>query len=72
MTIHTLPEPVTRTTKEDVVARSMGDETVLLDLDSGTYFTLNAVGGVIWRQLEKGGGLEESAVAVVDEYEVSL
>lgn len=37
---------------EDIVAREVGGETVLLDLEAGTYFGLNPVGGRIWKMLE--------------------
>ena len=36
---------------EDVVAREVGGELVLLDLNSGQYFGLDAVGGRIWELL---------------------
>ncbi|MGB3710762.1 MAG: PqqD family protein [Erythrobacter sp.] len=36
---------------EDVVARQMEGETVLLDLNSGLYFGLDPVGGRIWELL---------------------
>ncbi len=36
---------------EDVVAREVSGETVLLDLKSGQYFGLDAVGGRIWALL---------------------
>lgn len=39
---------------EDIVAREVGGETVLLDLEAGTYYGLNAVGGRIWQLLEGG------------------
>ena len=39
------------TVSEDVVAREVGGETVLLDLNSGQYFGLDAVGGRIWELL---------------------
>jgi len=39
---------------EDVVAREVGGETVLLHLGSGTYFGLNAVGGRLWQLLDAG------------------
>ena len=54
----------------EVVARSVGDDTVLLDLKSGTYFTLNAVGTVVWRSITAGEGLDAMASAVVAEFEV--
>jgi len=37
---------------DDVVARKLESETVLLDLNSGIYFGLDAVGGRIWELLE--------------------
>lgn len=43
------------TTSDDVVARVVAGETVLLNLASGTYFGLNEVGGRIWHLLEKEG-----------------
>lgn len=40
---------------DDVVAREVGGEQVLLHLGSGIYFGLNAVGGRLWQLLEAGG-----------------
>ena len=55
----------------NVVAREVGDETVLLDLDEGTYFGLNPVGGSIWAFLESGSR-PVSAICemIVSEYDV--
>lgn len=39
---------------DDVVAREVGGEMVLLDLASGTYFGLGAVGSRVWEQLSQG------------------
>ncbi len=39
---------------DDVVAREVGGEMVLLDLVSGTYFGLGAVGSRVWEQLSQG------------------
>lgn len=36
---------------EDVVTREVGGELVLLDLNSGQYFGLDAVGGRVWELL---------------------
>ena len=38
---------------EDVVAREVGGELVLLDLGSGQYFGLDKVGGRIWELLSE-------------------
>lgn len=39
---------------DEVVARELGGETVLLDLNSGLYFGLDSVGGRIWELLSEG------------------
>lgn len=37
----------------DVLASSMGEELVMVDLDSGSYFGLDSIGAEIWARLEK-------------------
>lgn len=39
---------------DEVVAREVGGEMVLLDLNSGQYFGLDPVGGRIWQLLSEG------------------
>ena len=39
-------------TSDDVVCRQVGGETVLLDIASGTYFGLDAVGARVWQLIE--------------------
>ncbi len=55
----------------DVVAREVGGETMLLDLASGTYFGLDAVGSRVWQALEDGGSLTEACDKVAAEYDVA-
>ena len=42
------------TVSDEVVAREVNGEMVLLDLNSGQYFGLDAVGGRIWQLLSQG------------------
>jgi len=59
-------------TSDDVVAREVAGETVLLNLASGTYFGLNVVGGRIWQMLDSEGcTLAEVAEKLQDEFDVS-
>ncbi|NLR69427.1 PqqD family protein [Novosphingobium sp. ERN07] len=58
------------TLSEDVVAREVGEETMLLDLASGTYFGLNPVGGRFWQLLEEGRSAAEARDCLLDEFEV--
>ncbi len=55
----------------DVIAREVGGETMLLDLDSGTYFGLDAIGGRIWQALESDTMLADACDAILAEYEVT-
>ena len=54
-----------------VMARQVGEETVILDLGSGTYFGLDAVGARMWQGLSEGQTLAEICTALLAEYEVS-
>ena len=54
-----------------VVARQVGEETVILDLGSGTYFGLDATGARIWQLMGEGKTLAEICEVMLAEYEVS-
>jgi len=53
-----------------VMSRLVGDETVLLDLASGTYFGLDGVGKRIWETVSDGRSLAETVEVVIAEFEV--
>lgn len=53
----------------NVVFRELEGEAVLLDLGSGRYFGLNAVGTRIWMLLEAGSTVLEAAASVVTEFD---
>ena len=53
-----------------VMARTVGDETVILDLASGTYFGLDPIGARIWALMGEGRTLAEICATMLDEYEV--
>jgi len=62
----------TVSTSDDVVARVVAGETVLLNLATGTYFGLNEVGGRIWHLLDtEGATLAEIATKLQAEFDVS-
>ncbi len=54
----------------EVMARQVGDETVILHLSSGTYFGLDPVGARIWQHLSDGKTLSEVCGLMQEEYEV--
>lgn len=59
------------TIPEQVLARTVGEETVILDLASGTYFGLNPVGARMWQLMVEGKTLEEICAAVEAEYDTT-
>ena len=54
------------------MSRLVGDETVLLNLESGLYFGLDNVGKRIWELVSGGSSLAETVGAVVAEYDVAM
>ena len=54
-----------------VVAKQLSGETVILDLEKGIYFGLNAVGSRIWQMLDEDKTLGEICDRLFEEYEVS-
>ena len=54
-----------------VMARLVGDETVILDLASGTYYGLDPVGARIWQMMAEGKALASVCETLVDEFDVS-
>lgn len=61
----------TVTIPAEVMARSVGDETVLLDLASGTYFGLDPVGARIWALMGEGRSLRAVCDVIQGEYDVT-
>ena len=55
---------------ESVMARRVGEETVILDLASGTYFGLDPIGARIWQLMTEGRTLAQICDAIQTEYEV--
>jgi hypothetical protein len=51
-----------------VIQSKIGEEVVMLDMDSGFYFGLNSVASIIWGKLEKPISLEEVINELLEEY----
>jgi hypothetical protein len=54
-----------------VMARTVGDETVILDLASGTYYGLDPVGARMWQLMAEGQTLASICEVMLNEYEVT-
>ncbi len=55
---------------DDVVFEVLEGEAVVLNLETGIYFTLNEVGTRIWQLIEEHGDLVKVREAMISEYEV--
>ena len=56
---------------EQVVTRQVGDETILLNLESGTYFGLDPVGSRFLELLEAEGMLAAVLAKMLEEFDVT-
>ena len=54
-----------------VMARDVGGETVILNLETGIYFGLDPVGARIWQLLSDGSTLSGTCDALLAEFEAS-
>ena len=52
------------------MSRQLDDEVVILDVPSGRYFSLNAVGVVVWDRLADEATIDDLVDAVTAEFEV--
>lgn len=58
------------TPSDQAIESSVGDETVLLNLENGTYYGLDPVGTRIWALLKEGNTPAAICPLLVAEYEV--
>jgi hypothetical protein len=56
----------------DVVFRELDGESVVLDLSSGRYFGLNAVGTRVWQLIGQGETVDGLLRAVTAEYDADV
>lgn len=54
-----------------VLSQRVGDELVLLDINSGMYYGLNEVGARVWQLLSEGLDVTALVDVLADEYEAS-
>jgi hypothetical protein len=54
-----------------VAWRRVGEEVVVLDLNSSTYYSLNETGAAMWELFAKSASLEEVAKRVAEDYDAA-
>jgi hypothetical protein len=52
-----------------VTHETIDGEVVIVNLDSGNYYSLNGVGAVVWRLIAEVGSLDKIVAVVADRYE---
>jgi len=55
---------------DGVTWRNVGDDVVILNLDSGIYFGLDGSGGQIWRELAEHGAVEKAFESLKREFDI--
>jgi hypothetical protein len=58
--------------RERVLVQSADAQTMLLDLDGGTYFALNEVGARVWELSDGSRTVAEIAALLADEYDAPV
>ena len=64
-----MPNDVLRV-PDDVATRKLGDETILLNLQTGTYFGLDVVGSRFLELLERDGRIAVALHTMLEEFDV--
>ncbi|MEJ7583166.1 MAG: PqqD family protein [Acidimicrobiales bacterium] len=60
------------THRDRVLAKASGGSLVLLDIDSGNYFSTNDVGALVWELSDGTRSVSVIVAAIAAEYEVEL
>lgn len=55
---------------EQVLARQLGDELVILDLQSESYFGLDGIGTAMWNELTAANTIELAFESLLEQYDV--
>jgi len=55
---------------QSVLARTVGSETILFDLQSSSYYSLNEVGGRFWKMAQEDKTEEQILSTLMGEFEV--
>ena len=69
------PHPLSKTSivvaSQAQVSSELQDESVILDVESGTYYGLNDVGASIWAMIQKPTPVSTIQTAILAEYDVT-
>ena len=54
-----------------LLCKDLGDEVVLLDLKTETYFGLNAIGSRFWHVVTTAPAIRDAIAVMIEEYDVA-
>ena len=54
-----------------VLCKDLGDEAILLDLETETYYGLNAAGSRLWNLLTTAPTIRDALEVMIEEYDVA-
>ena len=57
--------------REDVAAKIIDDEAILINLTTGLYYSMGTVGGRVWSLIEQGNAAENIAATIASEFDVA-
>jgi Coenzyme PQQ synthesis protein D (PqqD) len=57
--------------KDDLVWRGVDDETIILDLRTSLYLSLNSAAASLWQSLEKGATERQMAESLCDKFGIA-
>lgn len=60
-----------RAREEEVAAKVIDSEAIMINLANGIYYSMDKIGGWIWEMIEKRHSLEEMITATIARYDVS-
>jgi hypothetical protein len=63
-------ETQTITISKEALSQEVNGETVILDLNSESYFGLDEVGTRIWQLLQENGDVQQTFDVMLDEFDV--
>jgi hypothetical protein len=61
-----------RVNKPHVILENFDDEIVIVNLESGNYYSIDAIGAEIWTMVQRGATVAEIAVQLSREYDAAI
>src|SRR5690242_2963279 len=56
---------------EEIAAKVIDGEAIIINLANGIYYSMDKVGGLIWEMIEGGKTLEDMVATILAQYDVS-